>query len=262
MEQYDLKNSPRDRLCYVMDVFGFRTDYALATATGISRSTIRSALDRDAIGPTTAVRIADKLNLSVAWLQHGIGDPPDAIGDELGSRSDVWSRDSETARDTNGPRKYQETGLQEADPGLPAVEYAREFVLIQKSLVKLSAGGGLIPVPDETFAEEKYAFRLDWMRRVGANPRNVLLMEVEGDSMSPTLQNHNLVLVDLGRSQLRSGQIFAIGIGEAVTVKRLDFAASDRVAVLSDNPLYRTFEMPIDEIRIIGRVIWSARTWV
>jgi phage repressor protein C with HTH and peptisase S24 domain len=241
-----------------MEIFGLKSDYALASAVGMSRSTIRGILDRDAIGSTSALKIAQKLNLEVSWIQHGQGSAPLPFS----SSSGAWSLESDTAKNALQMEKYPLSGVYEAAPGLPSVEFAGDFVHIQKSLVKLSGGGGFIPISDETFSEEKYAFRLDWLLGIGANPRNVLLLEVDGDSMSPTLQNKNLVLVDRGRARLRGGKIFAIGIGEAVMVKRLDLAAPDRIAILSDNPLYKSFELSPDEIRIIGQVIWSARTWV
>jgi phage repressor protein C with HTH and peptisase S24 domain len=80
--------------------------------------------------------------------------------------------------------------------------------------------------------------------------------------LSPTLQNGNVVLIDLGRNKFRGGKIFAIGVGDVIQVKRLDILAVDRMSILSDNPLYDNYELRPDEFRIICQVIWAARTFI
>lgn len=88
------------------------------------------------------------------------------------------------------------------------------------------------------------------------------IIEVRGDSMEPTLKGGDRVMIDVGDQNPTPGGPFAIWDGFGVAVKRLErIERSDPPAfeVISDNPAHKPKTMTIDEIRIIGRVIWFAR---
>ncbi|MEY4951686.1 MAG: hypothetical protein RL299_110, partial [Pseudomonadota bacterium] len=46
--------------------------------------------------------------------------------------------------------------------------------------------------------------------------------------------------------------------GDALMVKRLDLARPGVVALVSDNPAYRTIELEPGEVEVIGRVVWKS----
>ncbi|MGH6729751.1 MAG: S24 family peptidase, partial [Sphingomicrobium sp.] len=83
-----------------------------------------------------------------------------------------------------------------------------------------------------------------------------------GDSMAPTLNAGDDLLVDLGDCQerLRDG-IYVLRIDDSVVVKRLAInPMGQRMTVQSDNPAYSDWpDCGLDEIHCIGRVIWSGR---
>ncbi|MEC4591642.1 LexA family transcriptional regulator [Nitrospirillum amazonense] len=88
------------------------------------------------------------------------------------------------------------------------------------------------------------------------------IIPVEGDSMSPTLESGDQVMIDLSRRAPSPPGIFALWDGLGVVVKRLELiGGSDpiRVEIKSDNPKHRTEERTVDEINIIGRVVWYGR---
>lgn len=88
------------------------------------------------------------------------------------------------------------------------------------------------------------------------------IIEVRGDSMEPTFKGGDRVMIDVGDQNPTPGGPFAIWDGFGVAVKRLErIERSDPPAfeVISDNPAHKPKTMTIDEIRIIGRVIWFAR---
>ena len=88
------------------------------------------------------------------------------------------------------------------------------------------------------------------------------IVRVEGDSMSPTLDAGDDILVDLAdcEGRLRDG-IYVLRIDEALVVKRLALSPrGQRVTIQSDNPAYPDWpDCNIDEIHCVGRVIWSGR---
>src|SRR5439155_26976377 len=91
---------------------------------------------------------------------------------------------------------------------------------------------------------------------------NLSIVRVEGDSMSPTLNAGDDILVDLGDAseRLRDG-IYVLRVDEAVVVKRLALhPMGRRVTVQSDNPAYPDWpDCNLSEIQCIGRVIWAGR---
>lgn len=93
-------------------------------------------------------------------------------------------------------------------------------------------------------------------------PRNVRMIAVEGDSMSPTLLSGDRVLVDTRRKAPSPPGVFAIWDGMSVVVKRLELIqGSDppTVRIISDNGLHAAYERTAEEANIIGRVIWFGR---
>lgn len=132
-----------------------------------------------------------------------------------------------------------------------------EYVFVPQVGGKISAGGGLVP---ENHIEMRIAFRRAWIMKRG-DPKNMALIKVSGDSMEPTLQSGDLVLVDHGRNYLDpQGGIYAIAVDDTLMIKRLqtDYP-SKKVKIISDNSKYSPMEADIDQVKINGKVIWFGR---
>jgi phage repressor protein C with HTH and peptisase S24 domain len=87
-------------------------------------------------------------------------------------------------------------------------------------------------------------------------------MHVEGDSMTPTLVDGDIVLVDTARKIPTPPGIFVLHDGMGLVAKRLEhIPQSDppRVRIISDNSFYQPYECTADEVNIIGRIRWFAR---
>jgi transcriptional regulator with XRE-family HTH domain len=112
---------------------------------------------------------------------------------------------------------------------------------------------------DETTVD----FDANWLHSITSSPSDRLIIgKGIGDSMTPTIGDHDDVLIDLNDNRLdKTDRIWAITISGAGAVKRLMPAGQGMVEVLSDNPMHpnRVRTIPKEEIRIIGRVIWSGR---
>jgi len=132
-----------------------------------------------------------------------------------------------------------------------------EFVFVPQVSGKISAGGGLVP---ENHIEMRIAFRRAWIMKRG-DPKNMALIKVSGDSMEPTLQSGDLVLVDHGRDYLDPhGGIYAIALDDTLMIKRLQPEyPNKKVQIISDNPKYKVMEAMIDQVHINGKVIWFGR---
>jgi len=147
--------------------------------------------------------------------------------------------------------------------GGPAEEPAAANGLfsIKRHPVTVSAGPGAFVT--EELGKPYFAFDEQWLKALTASgPSNLSIVRVEGDSMSPTLNAGDDILVDLGDAaeRLRDG-IYVLRIDDALVVKRLALnPLGRRVTIQSDNPAYPDWpDCGLDKINCIGRVIWSGR---
>jgi phage repressor protein C with HTH and peptisase S24 domain len=135
------------------------------------------------------------------------------------------------------------------------------LVSVKRQPVRVSAGPGALVT--EELGKPYFGFDERWLRVLTASgPAKLSIVRVEGDSMSPTLNAGDDILVDLGDcdGRLRDG-IYVLRIDDALVVKRLAFnPVGRRVTIQSDNPAYADWpDCGIEEINCIGRVIWAGR---
>ena len=131
--------------------------------------------------------------------------------------------------------------------------------LIPKLAVGASAGPGAVN-DGETLAG-KIGFDEKWLRKQGLEPSKLSLIRVEGDSMSPTLNHGDDIMVDnnAATSSLRDG-IHVLRLDDVLMVKRLAKAPAGRLSVLSDNPAYPDWpDVDGNLVTVIGRVVWAGR---
>jgi len=135
------------------------------------------------------------------------------------------------------------------------------LVSIKRHPVTVSAGPGAIVSEEQ--GRPYFGFDESWLKSLTAtSPAKLSIVRVEGDSMAPTLNHGDDILVDLGDAagRLRDG-IYVLRVDDAVVVKRIALhPMGRRMTVHSDNPAYPDWpNFKIDEIKCIGRVIWAGR---
>jgi phage repressor protein C with HTH and peptisase S24 domain len=135
------------------------------------------------------------------------------------------------------------------------------LLTVKRHPVSVSAGPGAVVT--EELGKPYFAFDERWLKALTpSQPSKLSIVRVEGDSMAPTLNAGDDILVDLGDAagRLRDG-IYVLRIDDAVVVKRLALHPTvRRVTVQSDNPAYPDWpDCSLEDIRVIGRVIWSGR---
>ncbi|SNT17168.1 S24 family peptidase [Sphingopyxis indica] len=142
----------------------------------------------------------------------------------------------------------------------PARPRGRDMILVPKLAVGASAGAGASI--DGEAVEGAVAFDPKWLRDLGADPRALSIIRVEGDSMAPTLNDGDDILVDGGDAagRLRDG-IYVLRMDDALMVKRVARApGAGRISVISDNPQYPSYpDLPMGSVQLVGRVVWTGR---
>lgn len=198
----------------------------LADSVGVSTKTIQKYEYGDIPKGDNLVSLAWALNCSVDWL---------LVGDEPGICDTSFQNTCYCPRGT-------------------------ELTMVPKVLARLSAGGGSLET--DRNVKGMYGFRKDWVHKKG-NPSRMILMDVSGDSMSPEIQDGDTVLVDQSQTDIFVGKIYAVSIGQEITVKYVD-RAPDKIILHSANRLWDDIEVDIrgdlgESVRIIGRVLWWCR---
>lgn len=135
------------------------------------------------------------------------------------------------------------------------------LIAVPRYAVQASAGHGTF-VDDEALAPH-IGFAPGWLRQIArGRPEDVSCIEVQGDSMAPTLNHGDDILVDSSDAveRLRDG-IYVLRRDETLMVKRLALdPVPGRVTVKSDNDAYPQWpSCEIASLKIIGRVVWSGR---
>jgi phage repressor protein C with HTH and peptisase S24 domain len=202
------------------------TSTELARRAEVKTSFIYDIISGKSANPSTVklARVAETLGISLSWL--------------------VGNSDHEHAANDSAPSPAQ-----------------HDYVTIPRVMVDVSAGAGTIVSQEQE--GESYYFRKQWIKEhLSANPTDLRMLYVRGDSMEPTLCHNDLVLVDTTRRVPSPPGIFVLFDGFGLVAKRLEYVThhhEPRLRIISDNPQYSVYERMVEETLIIGRIVWFAR---
>ncbi|MDV5822923.1 XRE family transcriptional regulator [Sphingobium naphthae] len=114
---------------------------------------------------------------------------------------------------------------------------------------------------DDYVEEETIDFDANLLRLISPSPAHRLVVaDGVGDSMQPTLLDSDMIVIDTMQNQLNKwDRIWAMSLQGGGAVKRVGPAEKGKVEIISDNPAIPNRTVPIEDVRIIGRVVWSGR---
>nr|WP_028056127.1 peptidase S24 [Sphingobium bisphenolivorans] len=140
---------------------------------------------------------------------------------------------------------------------LPAV------VTVPRLALGASAGSGSLDEDERTAGV--MAFDTNWLRHLGVRPQRVSIIRVDGESMAPTLNDGDEIMVDHDddAARLRDG-VYVLRLDGVLMVKRIALGPRRGLfSVLSDNPHYPDWiEIDPALVVIVGRVVWTGRRLV
>lgn len=140
---------------------------------------------------------------------------------------------------------------------------AGEYVEIPQYDVSGSCGDGAM-VGDVT-VKGGLVFKKGWLESLGVQPANLATIYAQGDSMSPTIEDGQVLLVDTSEIVPRSSKIYLVCIDEQLYIKRL-INIFDGWLMRSDNQdKHRYPDINLSPERMVnidiqGRIIWKAGT--
>lgn len=105
-----------------------------------------------------------------------------------------------------------------------------------------------------------HKFPQSWLEKITrASPAGLFFARGRGDSMTPTISDGDMVLIDRSQRAVREQDaLWALTVGEIAMIKRVRVHGS-RVELLSDNDRVPAYDAVQDELNIVGRVIFIGR---
>ena len=179
-----------------------KSDYELSKLLGISTSAMSGYRKRQSLPMEQCIKIAEKTGVSLDWLILGKGDPK--------------------------PQHQPQSAVQDYDDN--------DAVWVPLYDVYASAGGGEDVWGEEV--EQYIPFSRLWLNQKNLHSKSLSCVKVRGDSMEPTLNNGDVILVNSDR-QVGDG-VFVVRIGNLLRVKRLQTLLNGSLKISSDNPIYES----------------------
>jgi phage repressor protein C with HTH and peptisase S24 domain len=220
-----------DRLIIALEQEGYKKHgraTRLSEITGYSIGMISDVLrGKVEISDRFLETLCGKIGLSKEWVLTGIGKP-------FLSKEDEPSAGQRTGEDEGG------------------------YVHVPRYQVSASAGNGAIVVSEQIVDYLKFSG--DWLKSyLGLSPDRLALISVIGDSMSPTYNDGDLILVDTAIGRPKSDAVYVLQHDGFLWIKRLNFRFDGSIHVISDNPRYPEQVISgeaLDRLKIVGRVMW------
>lgn len=208
---------------------------------------------------TDRIRIAiDESGKSMSAIAREMGITPQAVRayregisipsmDKLDGLAKATGKSSEWIHLGIGDKENHQTGI----ISVPLLE------------VSASAGTGFMNFSEQVV--RRVDFYEDWLKQNVRYSKgsNLDLISASGDSMEPTINSGDILLVDHGINEVLYDSIYVAMVNGELYVKRFQKTPSRSLLMISDNPKYRAFELkPEDDVRIIGRVVyyWTGGT--
>lgn len=153
-------------------------------------------------------------------------------------------------------------GWMDADHSNEAFPEEDDLIYLRRLNVSACCGSaGIQNYEDDAFVEQIQVSRPWFQENISKiREQGYELITASGDSMEPTFRNGDLIVVDRQDRDLKRDGVFCVLVDGDLYVKRVQ-RIPGAVLFISDNSLYRPFEIPIKEVefrlQVLGRVVNS-----
>ena len=195
---------------------------------------------------------------SMSAIAREMGVTPEAVrGWKEGISIPSFERLDDLARATGKSAEWLQLGTGEKEN--------KQLGIVSVPLleVRASAGTGFLNFSEQVV--RRIDFYEDWLKQNVryTNRDNLGMISASGDSMEPTINSGDILLVDHGINEVLYDSIYVALVNGELYVKRFQRTPSKTLLMISDNKKYQSFELKLeDEVRIIGRVAyyWTGGT--
>jgi len=135
------------------------------------------------------------------------------------------------------------------------LEETNKFMQVRYySNIQASAGGGAF-----NFDEDHIVLDIDRniMESISSNTQNYEAINIDGDSMEPTLKDGSIAFIDRGVRDISKDGIFVAATTAGLFVKRIRKRMDGNLELISDNQAYSSEILTPNEIEVVGKVVGS-----
>ena len=140
------------------------------------------------------IKIAQKMNISINWLNTGYG----SMKEQVLYESAILNKQTKELNLENNP----------------------DFPAVKKVNLRVSAGITGFGVEPCTGDDSLIVFRADWYQSRRLKPDNLLALKVSGASMEPNLYDGDVVVMNKADTELKDGEVFVFNLDGEVVIKR------------------------------------------
>lgn len=147
----------------------------------------------------------------------------------------------------------------------PAPPHLVDALMIKVMDIEASMGHGVSQLDHENVIMNMVVNE-SWLRRNASfsSPENLAIVTGIGDSMRPTFEDGDPLLVDRGVTEIRLDAIYVLSLGGELFIKRIQRRPDGSVLMISDNPVYPPHPITNgerDRFQVLGRVVmaWNSR---
>jgi len=218
----------------IVEIQGKLSNKELADLIKVSPSTLFYYLN-GRIPPADFVNLfCEKLNVDANWLLTGEGP--------------MYREEQKASLTSNAKTVHQKEDDNEESIRIPLYD------------VRASAGHGTYV--DSEYKTDDMLFDKRWiLYTMRLQPEKLSVISVMGDSMEPTLQEKDLVLVDHRYKKAKTDGVYVVNYDDMLLIKRVQ-STPEGLYIRSDNHLYKEVFVSTDTpkpIKIIGRVVWVGK---
>lgn len=244
-----MKTTLAERLSAARKAQGL-TQKVLGDLVGISQAAIQKIETGKSSSSTKLVELAKVLNVDPEWLSSG--------------ENPAGHDDFETLLKSRNPNSelkscHLKVGVWEEQEQ----HDTDEFVEVPLINVRFAAGHGNSEIIDD--GDFTLIFRRYSLHRMGVSAGNAKLVRVSGDSMTPALNDGDVVGIDTSSVDIKDGKTYALCHDGMLRVKTL-ISQPGKIIIRSFNRIDYPDEILnrddfMQSVKIVGRVFWSSHAW-
>lgn len=140
-------------------------------------------------------------------------------------------------------------------------DFLNEFKLIPLYMMQIENGSFIYPNLERKNASKFKPVSINWLKEREFNHNDLVLIFASGDSMKPTINNNDRLIIHIGRNKPQDGHIYVFRQGDELIVKRFQSALSTW-RLISDNQIYDKIDInkaQQEHVTVIGQVVYIGK---
>lgn len=143
------------------------------------------------------------------------------------------------------------------------VDHQNGVVVVPQLNIEPSAGFGGFVDSESDCVVKMIGLSADWLNQTlpGVDRQSLVVHSVFGDSMEPTLKDHDFVLLDTSVERATRDGLYIVGFDGLLFAKRIQILPGRKLSLISDNDAYKPITIDLTDescsFRVIGRIVYS-----